>query len=133
MSIVPPPSPEPGAVTPKGGPPKYPPPALPPGVAPPAPPPGVKPLSPQLSLTTLSSVNLPLCLAELSLRDRLPCRPYPKLPPDQSDDIESILWRSFTGVTVEVLRVCRGYEVGGDFFVEISSAILIGLANDKCC
>ncbi|XP_065159593.1 MAP kinase-activating death domain protein isoform X6 [Atheta coriaria] len=33
-------SPEPGTVTPVGGPPAYPPPALPPGVQPPAPPPG---------------------------------------------------------------------------------------------
>lgn len=37
---APTPSPEPGCVTPVGGPPTYPPPALPPGVQPPAPPPG---------------------------------------------------------------------------------------------
>lgn len=39
---APPSSPEPGSVTPVGGPPSYPPPALPPGVPPPAAPPGLK-------------------------------------------------------------------------------------------
>ncbi|XP_018319964.1 MAP kinase-activating death domain protein isoform X2 [Agrilus planipennis] len=38
--------PEPGTVTPTGGPPSYPPPELPAGVQPPAPPPGTRPLRP---------------------------------------------------------------------------------------
>lgn len=42
QASAPPSSPEPGSVTPVGGPPAYPPPALPPGVQPPAPPPGLK-------------------------------------------------------------------------------------------
>lgn len=42
QTSAPPSSPEPGSVTPVGGPPTYPPPALPPGVPPPAPPPGIK-------------------------------------------------------------------------------------------
>lgn len=58
--IVPPPfSPEPGSVTPIGGPPKYPPPALPPGVAPPAPPPGIKAIPAQLSSTVSPHVTPP--------------------------------------------------------------------------
>ncbi|XP_050509889.1 MAP kinase-activating death domain protein isoform X3 [Diabrotica virgifera virgifera] len=60
MATVPPPcSPEPGSITPLGGPPKYPPPALPPGVAPPAPPPGAKTIHPQLSLPSSKPPPVP--------------------------------------------------------------------------
>ncbi|XP_030755986.1 MAP kinase-activating death domain protein isoform X10 [Sitophilus oryzae] len=48
----PPTSPEPGSITPIGGPPTYPPPALPAGVAPPAQPPTPKTLTSQLSMPT---------------------------------------------------------------------------------
>ncbi|XP_057656442.1 MAP kinase-activating death domain protein isoform X1 [Diorhabda carinulata] len=58
-AVPPPPSPEPGSVTPIGGPPKYPPPALPPGVAPPAPPPGVKTIHSQLSLPSSKPPPIP--------------------------------------------------------------------------
>lgn len=74
--VLPPPvSPEPGSVTPVGGPPTYPPPALPVGVAPPAPPPGTKVLTSQMS------VPVPMKPPPIPSRSTLPFRQASLGPP----------------------------------------------------
>lgn len=75
-------SPEPGSVTPLGGPPKYPPPALPPGVAPPAPPPGIiKTLPAQLSTTTPPSIKPPPVPSRSAIAKQISVTQPPQPPP----------------------------------------------------
>ncbi|RZC37304.1 MAP kinase-activating death domain protein [Asbolus verrucosus] len=70
--LQPPTSPEPGTVTPTGGPPTYPPPALPPGVPPPAPPPGIRSFAVPAQLPTR-----PPPVPSRTLLPRQPSSPQP--------------------------------------------------------
>lgn len=78
QAAPPPSSPEPGSVTPVGGPPNYPPPALPPGVAPPAQPPGGRTYIVPVQLASSKPPPVPQRSMSLSSAQPPPTPPRPK-------------------------------------------------------